>query len=282
MTNILKDLELLVEDTNKKSSGSVKSNRHTDVFRLGQEIKITDSGFIYNKKTKTGRVMPVSVINFKGVILDSVFRFELWGKKSDGKPDFKDSTVSHSQPDGSKGNGTWPFPISTANIIKHYNPLCKSGLTLEEALTTYTNEEGRSEMSQRGMIYIMVTAMDTGELDPKTEEPVGLKAVEPFLAYISLSGVYTQMSFQRFVAEVAKAPEPLNDFKRTFAIFDTDKHPKAPGKKVIKLAAVGRLDNNEVQKGTALLETALTEAKAEQQKRLDEWKAKREASSPSL
>ncbi len=277
MNNILKDLDLLVADTNRKNSNSPKFSRHASVYRLGQEIKVTDAGLVYSRKTKTGRVMAVALQGFKGVILDSVFRFELW-TRANNKPEFKDSTTSHENPDGTRGNGTWPFPLSTATIIDKYKPSCKSGLSLEEALATYTNEEGRSDMSQKGYAYMLVTELDTGELDPKTEEPLGLKAVEPFIAHLPLSGTYAQMAFTRFVSDVAKAPEGLNDFKKTLVMVEAIPHPKMPSKSIPKLTPVGQAEDELNTKGLNLLEASLAEAKSAEEARLAEWKAKREAS----
>lgn len=277
------DLQHLVEDTNRSKAGGgkvSKFSRHTDILRPGAEIKLMDSGFVYNKKTKTGKIVPQSVQSFKGIIVDSVFRFELWGKNvSTGKPEFKDSTISHTSGEET-GNGTWPFPLSTNKILEAYAPVCKTGLTLQEALETYKNAEGRPEITQKGHITFLVTAMDLGELD-ENDEPVGLKAVDPFIARLPLSGVFSQGSFTRFVSEVAKNPEPFNDYKSVVTLVTSDVHPKMPSKKMAKLEAVGQANDADLKKAGVMFDGAMAAAQAEQDQRLAEWKAKKEAEKDS-
>jgi hypothetical protein len=252
------------KNNNNSGGGGAKKPRQHYLEHPGIKFAVNNGpqgGLNYSKPNKKGVMVPKTAIQVRAIVLDSVFLMQQWGKP-DGKAKVVCSSIGHTKPDGSAGNGLWQIPVGREKLVNNLNPQGFKGMSCGDCIAANENEGCK----QTGAIYIVVTGLDHGDVD-ENDDFIGMVDCEPFVAHISTSGM-SAFQYANFLFQVNKARSNPTEVE---AIFSSQENPKAPVK-MLKVDIGDHYSTPDVAK--RILEVELKRIEEKRAKDFEAWKAK--------
>lgn len=246
--------------------GYQKKVRNKFLKHPGIRFSVASSGpggLAYKKANKKGVLIDKVAKAIRGVVLNSEFAMAQWGKEN-GAAKMLCSSISHTNPDGSAGEGSWQIPLGAVKLTDTLNPQGFKGKSCRECIDNKENEGCK----QSGALHILVTGLDHGETD-ENDDFIGIQDVEPFVAHINAGGM-SAFQYTNYLLELRRIPGKPNP-DTIQAVFSTQDNPKAPVK-MLKIEVDKAY--SDVAGAQELYKEELAKMAIEEQKRLDEWKAK--------